>query len=229
MRVWPSHSVLSNSVIPWTDCSLPGSLSMGFSRQEYCRWLPFPPPGYWTSLSCISCIGRQILYHCATWSPPCMDILHFKNPVHQLMGIWVVSIFWLLWMILLLTFRYKFLKIYLCIGCSGSSLLCMGFSSQWLILLQNTGSLLCGMWNLPGPGIEPMFPALAGRFLTTGSPGRSQVQVFAWTCLHFCWVYFRMGLLGLMITLLIISEYFLTFWHKTIQAYLVISPPKFCN
>ena len=28
--------------------------------------------------------------------------------------------------------------------------------------------LLCGMWNLPGPGTEPMSPALAGGFLTTG-------------------------------------------------------------
>ena len=25
-----------------------------------------------------------------------------------------------------------------------------------------------GLWNLPGPGIEPVSPALAGRFLTTG-------------------------------------------------------------
>ena len=27
------------------DCSLPGSLSMGFPRQEYWSGLPFPPPG----------------------------------------------------------------------------------------------------------------------------------------------------------------------------------------
>ena len=25
---------------------------------------------------------------------------------------------------------------------------------------------LCGMWDLPGPGIEPVSPALAGGFLT---------------------------------------------------------------
>ena len=34
-------------------------------------------------------------------------------------------------------------------------------------------SLLRGMWNLPGPGIEPVSPALAGRFLSLrhqGSP-----------------------------------------------------------
>ena len=35
----------------------------------------------------------------------------------------------------------------------------------------------CGMWNLPGPRIEPMSPALAGRFLTTGPPGRSLCQI----------------------------------------------------
>ena len=30
----------------------------------------------------------------------------------------------------------------------------------------------CGIL-IPGPGIEPMSPALAGRFLTTGPPGKS--------------------------------------------------------
>ena len=28
------------------------------------------------------------------------------------------------------------------------------------------------MWDLPGPGLEPMSPALAGRFLTTAPPGK---------------------------------------------------------
>ena len=28
------------------------------------------------------------------------------------------------------------------------------------------------MWDLPGPGIEPAPPTLAGRFLTTGPPGK---------------------------------------------------------
>ena len=34
------------------------------------------------------------------------------------------------------------------------------------------------MWNLPGPGIEPMFPALEGGFLTTGSPSKSPIAHF---------------------------------------------------
>ena len=29
------------------------------------------------------------------------------------------------------------------------------------------------MWDLPGPGLEPMSPALAGGFLTTAPPGKS--------------------------------------------------------
>ena len=32
--------------------------------------------------------------------------------------------------------------------------------------------LLHGMWDFPGPGIEPVPLALAGRFLTTGPPGK---------------------------------------------------------
>ena len=38
--------------------------------------------------------------------------------------------------------------------------------------------LLGGMWDLPGAGIKPMFPALAGGFLTTVPPGKSQDKVF---------------------------------------------------
>ena len=29
------------------------------------------------------------------------------------------------------------------------------------------------IWDLLGPGVELVYPALAGRFLTTGSPGKS--------------------------------------------------------
>ena len=33
--------------------------------------------------------------------------------------------------------------------------------------------LLCGVWDLPRPGLQPMCPALAGGFLTTAPPGKS--------------------------------------------------------
>ena len=79
-----------------------------------------------------------------------------------------------------------------------SSLRCAGFLLRWLLLLRSTGSrrtgfsscgsralerrlsscgaraqLLRGTWDLPGPGLEPVCPALTGRFLTTAPPGKS--------------------------------------------------------
>ena len=38
--------------------------------------------------------------------------------------------------------------------------------------------LLCGMWDLPRSGLEPVSPALAGRFLTTVPPGKSIKIIF---------------------------------------------------
>ena len=38
--------------------------------------------------------------------------------------------------------------------------------------------LLCGMWDLPGPGLGTMSPAFAGRFLTTAPPGKSSTNYF---------------------------------------------------
>ena len=50
--------------------------------------------------------------------------------------------------------------------------------------------LLCGMWDLLGPGLEPVSPALAGRFLTTVPPGKPIYSFKIWllylTCLTFC-------------------------------------------
>ena len=47
--------------------------------------------------------------------------------------------------------------------------------------LSNCGSraqLLRGMWDLPRPGLEPMSPAVAGRFSTTAPPGKPMGLVF---------------------------------------------------
>ena len=38
--------------------------------------------------------------------------------------------------------------------------------------------LLCGMWDLPRPGLEPVSPALAGGFLTTAPPGKPDLNFF---------------------------------------------------
>ena len=50
--------------------------------------------------------------------------------------------------------------------------------------LSNCGTsalLLHGMWDLPEPGTEPMFPALAGEFLSTLPPGTSSSALFDYT------------------------------------------------
>ena len=47
--------------------------------------------------------------------------------------------------------------------------------------LSNCGSraqLLCGMWDLPRPGLEPVSPALAGGFSTTAPPGKPLLPHF---------------------------------------------------
>ena len=55
------------------DIALQTPLYMEFSRQEYWSGLPFLTPRAYSlprdqnPISCISCIGRQILYHCITW------------------------------------------------------------------------------------------------------------------------------------------------------------------
>ena len=69
------------------------------------------------------------------------------------------------------------------LGMWASVVVARGFSSCGLWALERRLSccsaraqLLHGMWDLPAPGLEPMSPALAGRFLTTVPPGKSQKQ-----------------------------------------------------
>ena len=78
-----------------------------------------------------------------------------------------------------------------------------GFSRQRLLLLWSTGSgvhgfsgcgcrapehrlsgwgagalVPLGVWDLPGSGIEPVFPALAGEFFTTEPSGKPRYSLF---------------------------------------------------
>ena len=39
-----------------------------------------------------------------------------------------------------------------------------------------------GMWDLPGSGIEPISPTLAGRFFTTEPPGKPAPSPFKDPC-----------------------------------------------
>ena len=44
-----------------------------------------------------------------------------------------------------------------------------------LVVVAQGLKLSHGMWNLPGSGVEPMLPVLAGGFSTTGPPGNAFV------------------------------------------------------
>ena len=53
-------------------CSLPGSSVHGILQARTLEWVPFPSPGSSqsrdrTRVSYVSCFGRQVLYHWATW------------------------------------------------------------------------------------------------------------------------------------------------------------------
>ena len=45
------------------------------------------------------------------------------------------------------------------------------------------------MWNLPGPGLEPVSPALAGGFLTTEPPGKSPISISIFLLFQECYIY----------------------------------------
>ena len=58
------------------DCSPSGFSVHGIFQARISEWVAISysrlssPPRDWTCISCVSCIGRQVLYHCATWEAP---------------------------------------------------------------------------------------------------------------------------------------------------------------
>ena len=70
--------------------------------------------------------------------------------------------------------------------------------------------LLHGMWDLPRPGLEPVSPALAGRFSTTAPPGKPKNMKFFKPLIValFCWVCYRRSSMSLF------SVYFFSFFFS---------------
>ena len=111
-----------------------------------------------------------------------------------------------------------------------SSSRCAGLSLSWPRIaehslqtrrLSSCGSraqLLCGMWDLPGPGLEPVPPALAGRFLTTAPPGKPPTLGFNRT-IQSLWDYCKNGY---------ILFYSFHFNSSLLFIYFVISLPFSC-
>ena len=93
-----AHSVAFDSLWPHVLCSLPGSSVHGISQARILEWVAifFSRRSSWprdgTCISYISCIGRQILYHCTTWEA-LGDGLKLKNINNCSLG--TVSFWWM--------------------------------------------------------------------------------------------------------------------------------------
>ena len=70
------------------DCSPPGSSVHGIFQSRILEWVAilfsrgWSRPRDWTRVSCVSCIGRRILYHCATWEAPVAQGRYFLFVSH---------------------------------------------------------------------------------------------------------------------------------------------------
>ena len=65
------------------------------------------------------------------------------------------------------------------LGAQASVVVARGLQSAGSVVVAH--GLSCstaGMWDLPGPGFEPVSPALAGGFLTTAPPGKPRTGDF---------------------------------------------------
>ena len=131
--------------------------------------------------------------------PPLQGVTKHRADLPVLYSCFPLAIFFFL-----ILFIYLFIYFWLCwvpvsvrglfslvVASRGhSSSRCVGLSLLWPLLLRSTGSrragsvgvgsraqLLRGMWDPPGPGLEPMSPAFAGRLSSTAPPGKPQLSI----------------------------------------------------
>ena len=74
--------------------------------------------------------------------------------------------------------------------------------------LGNCGSraqMLRGMWDLPRPGLEPVSPALAGRFSTTAPPGKPMSFLFT-ELPSLCMLLCKSGMAGTLLRQYLLEE-----------------------
>ena len=137
-------------VNPWT-VARQAPLSMGFPRQEYWSGLPFSTPGDLPDPGikpCVSCNGRQILYHWATWEPKFSESNLNPKSLEKLPSFW--------------NKKYIFYQFCLCSSFPWSTLI------SWISRLLST-SLLCP-WDFPGKNIGVGCHFLLQRIFPTQRP-----------------------------------------------------------
>ena len=112
-------------------------------------------------LSLVAVSGGYSSLQCVGFSLRWLLVAEHRLQVHRLKQLW-------------LTGSREPARQLWCTGCR-----CTGLSSCGSRVLESRlgscgarAQLPLGMWDLPGPGLEPMSPALAGGFLTTVPPGK---------------------------------------------------------
>ena len=67
----------------WFCATLPGSSVHGILHERILNWVAMPSfrrsswPEDQTHISFVSCIGRQVLHHCAIWEAPTIGVVNF--------------------------------------------------------------------------------------------------------------------------------------------------------
>ena len=74
------------------------------------------------------------------------------------------------------------------------------------------------MWDLPGPGVEPVSPALAGKFLTTAPPGKSPSSEFLISVIYIFSSNFFRFLIFLLLCLFYLHIIFFTFFTSSFSS-----------
>ena len=131
------------------DCSHQAPLSMRILQARILEWVAMPSfrgsfqPRDQTLVSCVSCSGRWIFYHCATWEAPYYSITMVKSESEVAQSC-----------------------LTLCDPMDHQAPPSMGFSRQeyW------SGLPFPSPGDLPDPGIKPRSPALQADSLSSELP-----------------------------------------------------------
>ena len=159
------------------NCSRPGSPVHGIFQARILEWFDisfsrgFSWPRDWTGVSCVSCVRRQMFYHCATWAS--LTQKHqWECPGYHAFYIRVLSCACHVWLFATLWTA----------ACHAP--LSMGFSRQ-----EYWSGLPCSPpGDLPDVGIKPvplLSHALAGGFCTAGitwNPWFEELVGGSWEC-----------------------------------------------
>ena len=147
-----SCSVMSDSFVNPRIVARQAPLSMRFPREEYWSGLPCPFSRGFSQprdRTCVSCIGRWILYHWATWETH-RDVCMRVCVLSRFSRVWLFVTLW--------------------------TVACQAPLSKRLSRQEYWSRLPCPPpGDIPNPGIKPlslMSPALADEFFTIRAPGK---------------------------------------------------------